>query len=509
MKKSRFLKILAPIVALGLLMGALFTVSASATADEGATEAKAPEIISMNVEYGSELYLYYAVDKGDAEGAPKLEVLSDAEGTAVEYTVSTYNVETVHGKECYIFRTKGVAPKDLNKAQYVRAVVGEESGEIKSASVELYLYTRLYKNGFAAKTAEDGADYTRRNLYYRLLRYGHAAQIVLYAGQSYTEIGGSAIMISGADGLASGKFDADYVELKAAEVEGKTFSYWEVDRLSVFGELIETKRLGDGYEFVSAGDCAVITPVYDAEDISGVELWEENRVYFNQKNSAVNIGNSLGGYAVDPTDYKNNVLKFTPNGEKSIYATYKPDTTAIPNDANVAVLEFDLYLGGEDASGNITPDIEIYFYNPSYTSRATSISLFHLNGANIEPHVGGKKLNEEGKLEVTDTVEGATESGVKAGEWNRIRIEYRMNVADGVKTPEWKIFVNGALVNTFNKYNGNRYYATAANGETTGELMQSRVTAAKSITGATFSLPTTVAGGVVCIDNLKIEHIVE
>ena len=55
MKKTNLIKIFAPVVAIALLIGALVGISAFA--------AETPKIISMNVEYGSELYLYYAVDK--------------------------------------------------------------------------------------------------------------------------------------------------------------------------------------------------------------------------------------------------------------------------------------------------------------------------------------------------------------------------------------------------------------------------------------------------------------
>ena len=48
MKKSKFFKILAPIVSLGLLVGALVGINVQAAE----VEASTPEIISMNVEYG-------------------------------------------------------------------------------------------------------------------------------------------------------------------------------------------------------------------------------------------------------------------------------------------------------------------------------------------------------------------------------------------------------------------------------------------------------------------------
>jgi hypothetical protein len=111
MKKTNLIKIFAPVVAIALLIGALVGISASAA-------ETTPAIVSKNVEYGSELYLYYAVDKATVEGTPKLEVVT-ADGTQVLKTVTAYDEENVNGTDCYIFKTAGIAPGQLNKVEYV------------------------------------------------------------------------------------------------------------------------------------------------------------------------------------------------------------------------------------------------------------------------------------------------------------------------------------------------------------------------------------------------------
>ena len=516
MKKSKFLKILAPIVALGLLIGALFTVSASATTDEGEAEAKAPEIISMNVEYGSELYLYYAVDKGDAEGAPKLEVLSDAEGTAVEYTVKSYTTETVHDKECYVFKTKGVAPKDLNKVQYVRAVVGEEASEIKAASVELYLYTRLYKNGFAAKTAADNEDYTRRNLYYQLLKYAHSAQALIYANESFEEIGGPAIMISGAEGLASGKIDAPYFALNAAEVEGKSFSYWKVDVFSVFGEFIHTKLFADGYEFVNGGNCAVVTPVYDEEITDDVQPWDPDMLNFDRYKPGFTTNNVVEGVSgmitADPENPLNNVYAFVPSG-KTLTWVYQIDKATIPADANVAIVEYRIWLGAKNATGGNVINTEMYFCDAAYTSqKSEAASFFYLNSSDVHAY-RGTYYDEDGKVKVKHDSVKTVASGAVAGTWNDIRIEYRVKEADGVKTPEWKVYVNGVLKITYENMYGARYFERE--GEDSGvtlnphTLIQERIPKVTDIHRISINSSSSIPGGMICYDDVKIYHIAE
>ena len=517
MKKSKFLKILAPIVALGLLIGALFTVSASATTDEGAADAKAPEIISMNVEYGSELYLYYAVDKGDAEGTPKLEVLSDAEGTEIEYTVTYYTTETVHDKECYVFKTKGVAPKELNKAQYVRAVVGEEASEIKAASVELYLNTRLYKNGFAAKTAADGEDYTRRNLYYQLLKYGNSAQKLLVEGD-FEAIGKPGLYFAEGSSELNGSYTAgNYVALKAAAVEGKTFSYWKVEEYSVFGEAVGTRLLGDGYEYVLRRS-AVVTPVYDAEDTSEVELWDPAKVSFNYAPSEMSYHTNVAfgtnaAFTADPEDPANNVLAFYPNA-KTIAWTYVVDQDSIPADANVAIVEYRIWLGARDKNnGSLAVNTEMYFTEEKYIDqKTTAASLFILNGANVQAYRGAYYTNSAGNVTGKhDSVKNVASGAVIEG-WNDVRIEYRVKEADGVKTPEWKVYVNGALKITYEGMHGAMYYEReGTDGITTSPhtLVQDMIPAVTDINRFNVTSSSSLKGGAIYYDDIKISHIKE
>ncbi|MBQ2877243.1 MAG: hypothetical protein IJE25_09555 [Clostridia bacterium] len=492
MKKSKFLKILAPIVALGLLIGAFFTVSASATTDEGAADAKAPEIISMNVEYGSELYLYYAVDKGDAEGTPKLQVLSDAEGTEIEYTVTYYTTETVHGKECYVFKTNGVAPKELNKAQYVRAVVGEEASEIKAASVELYLNTRLYKNGFAAKTAADGEDYTRRNLYYQLLKYGNSAQKLLVEGD-FEAIGKPGLYFAEGSSELNGSYTAgNYVALKAAAFEGKTFSYWKVEEYSVFGEAIGTKLLGDGYEYV-LGRSAVITPVYDAEDTSEVELWDENVIHFNYLPSQLEYGTTLTDgtreITSDPEDESNSALKLIPAG-KTYAITYNVNNATIPENANVAVAEFRLWYDGYRSGAN-SYTAEIYFGEKNSTGKSGHASFIYLTGTQVQAYKATSSSAHSAAVK-------SSSSALTFREWLDIRIEYRAIEADGTVTPQWMVYINDDLVITYNGMYGTNYQdGTKA------------IPAATNLNRFQFNLSSSIVSGSVYLDDLSVYYLAE
>ncbi len=481
MKKSKFLKILAPIVALGLLIGALVGINASANTD--ALAEGAPEIISMNVEYGSELYLYYAVDAGGAEGAPRLEVLSDAQGSDVEYTVTEYTEVTVHGTACYVFKTAGVAPKELNKAQYVRAVVGDAASEIKSASVEDYLNIRLYKNGFAAKTAADGEDYTRRNLYFQLLKYGSSAQ-ALFDGSATDKIGATGVLVKGASALSGVYAYGDYVKLAAPAVEGSTFSYWQVDEYSVFGEATATQRLlADGYEYVITNNSAIITPVYDVEAPEDVEAWDSGVIHFNEFPATSNLlvssswktqleaNSTLIGenkWDVVTLEDGNNVLyidkdcnnKFADGTAQGSNCGVRITTYPTKTEDGATVAVFEARILADNVTSNSGIQIDIYGRDSNGSERQP-VKLYY-DTANLT-----SKLRYQDYVYNLETKKSApvntdeyyrADMGVAYGEWFTLRIEYRTVTVDGVKSVEYKTYINDNFIATSDNIND----ATAA-----------------------------------------------
>ena len=178
MKESkRPLKVLLSVLCAAVALSSLLGIAAYAASDDDPT----PTVISKNVSYGSELYLYYAVPVSSIPTGetPRLGVY-DKTGNTLKYTVTEYTEETVWGESCYVFRTRGVAPKDLNTVEYVKAESsGGAVGELVSYSVEKYLFDRLYSEGYATMDSADGKNFVRRNLYYNLLKYGITAQKLL------------------------------------------------------------------------------------------------------------------------------------------------------------------------------------------------------------------------------------------------------------------------------------------------------------------------------------------
>ena len=181
MKKN--IKLIAIVAMIASILCATAAFSASAT--EGA-----PEIISQNVEYGGNYALLYAVKADSVVGdSVSIAVYDNAkcDGKAL-YTATIAakpeNTETVQGISCYVFKTNGIAAKNMDTQYYVK--VSADNGEtVKRYSVAEYLYERLYKNGIAY--SNDPGDIKRAELYNTVLLYGKQAQDVLYNLDTNTE----------------------------------------------------------------------------------------------------------------------------------------------------------------------------------------------------------------------------------------------------------------------------------------------------------------------------------
>ncbi len=184
--------IVALIISCVAILGAL---SVSSSAEEGAieqTSQNSPEIVSKNLSYSAYLHIHYAIPVDTVKDGYtpvlrfyKNEPTSDTSPYAVvtEYEVQTISVISGAAEKYYVFKSPGVAAKNMGDTIYAVPVAVAENdeiiGEASEYSVAEYLYERLYKNDFVSKTASDGEDFLRKSLYEALLEYGRAAQKVL------------------------------------------------------------------------------------------------------------------------------------------------------------------------------------------------------------------------------------------------------------------------------------------------------------------------------------------
>lgn len=183
---NKFYKIVGLVLSAVLLIGAVIGISISA-ADENT-----PEIIAQNIVYGEKISVAYAV-KADVSDAISGNVgvsyyWSDetAENAKKAILLDTTVSSNLYDGKYPVFVTEGVPAKNLDKVAFASVRIGDAAPEeyAHSYSAVQYLYTRLYKNGFANKTEADGLDFQRRGLYESLIEYGSFAQSVLLNGKT-------------------------------------------------------------------------------------------------------------------------------------------------------------------------------------------------------------------------------------------------------------------------------------------------------------------------------------
>ncbi|MBQ8528715.1 MAG: hypothetical protein IJ459_03160 [Clostridia bacterium] len=442
---NKLTKILVPVLALALLLGAMIGVSASASG-----EPTTPEIASMNVEYSSQLYLYYAVpvidDNGDGENDDVvLNVYKDAECQELLYSVNG-TVETITalgGGSYYVYNTSGVAAKELNTCEYVQAVNTETGAksEVVEYSVEQYLYTKLYDEGYALMTEEDGKEYVRRTLYYDLLKYGSTAQ-QLFTPEATDKIAdGYIYKISNATATGGEiELGTDVVMSYVAPAgETKKFACWKYAVVSTFGDVIASGYAENGASLTAQGN-VVAKPVYGAE--ANYIDFDDNTYDSNYFTEAPEATTGDNVTTTDIADGKYSVTK-TANVSNSGASTYAFATTTNAN-ANVTVVEFEMMFTGSRTA------MELYFgpsSNPGKTN-AYAFAYFSNSGTNLRMAVYDNHAS--GETKVIGTI----------GEVVNMRIEYYEGTLGNTVT---KYYANDVLVHSGAEIEGTSYH-TAGSG---------------------------------------------
>ena len=227
-----------------------------------------PEIISKNVSYSDNLFLYYAVPKASITTGetPKL-IGTDKNGS---YEVTNYTEDTVGGIDCYIFRSRGIPAKELNTTQTVRIAAGDAMSEAVTYSVEQYLYEKLYDEGYIAEDVNDntaigkndGKDNIRKNVYLKLLEYGALVQQLLVENISDPIADTPYVSINGTDVEVSGEYDLETEFTLNAPTSGdKTVASYKVVTSDAFGEKITTTTAAVG-DTIKIGGFTLVYPIY-------------------------------------------------------------------------------------------------------------------------------------------------------------------------------------------------------------------------------------------------------
>ncbi len=202
MKKARFMRAIAMLLALVLMLGAAVGVSAADGVDGTA------KIISKNVDYSAELSLVFAVDPTNVDTAGGDEVyllvwnsevaaetaLLGTENQKKSGVVSDTAINDVPNP--LLFTTDRIPVDEMQKDFYVRTCIvrGAEEiyGELIIYSVEDYALQRLSESDVTADQAE---------LYYNVLKYAIATDTVLNDGTQVDD----KYVIFVADGMTFGE----------------------------------------------------------------------------------------------------------------------------------------------------------------------------------------------------------------------------------------------------------------------------------------------------------------
>ena len=454
---NKLTKILVPVLALALLLGAMIGVSASASG-----EPTTPEIASMNVEYSSQLYLYYAVpvidDNGDGENDDVvLNVYSDAECQELLYSVSG-TVETIAalgGGSYYVYNTSGVAAKELNTCEYVQAVNTETGAksEVVEYSVEQYLYTKLYDEGYALMTEDDGKEYIRRTLYYDLLKYGSTAQ-QLFTPEATDKIADDNY-VKVVDAIAKGG-EIAIGESIALEYAGSKACYgWNYDSFDAFGNLLSTKKVGDG-SVIKVEGCAIATPILE-NDYNAItfDTLPSTSVFTGPATSDVVITSEVsdGKYLVEDTGTSAGVS----------LATKRTYTEA---DADVAIYQATVNISKLANSDGTSIEFYISVYGGS-TGSAYRVYWAYFKGASTSDGAV-INLDTEYKQEVSADAETGAETisqkgisvkkpvGVVGSDFN-IRVEFHEGAVGEAETV---IYIDGTEIHRTNAIAGKNYYGS-------------------------------------------------
>ena len=180
MKKTRFMRTLALLLAFVLVLGMAVGVSAATTADTGSAA-----VIAKNVSYEAELSLVFAVDPTNVEAGDTVYLLvynyenangdytlDNADQVQESFETAAYAINGV--ASALLFKTDKIAVDNFQHKFYIRTCIvrGENKiySEVFTYSVEDYALQRLSESDVTADQAE---------LYYNVLRYALATDKVL------------------------------------------------------------------------------------------------------------------------------------------------------------------------------------------------------------------------------------------------------------------------------------------------------------------------------------------
>ena len=379
MNKTKLIKILGLILVVASLAVAALAVSSFAE------DEVRPEIIAQNVAYEGDFALMFAVDASTAQSPVSLYLYTE-EPTADSVVHKKYVAEKVTAasgnleKDSYIFKTEGVAAKDMADVFYVQAIdANGKKSDVVRYSVGEYLYERL---------ATEGITEAQENLYYQTLIFGAAAQAVLAPSTTpitsyrYVQVKGGLL----SDGYNSGIYP---IGTEITPVGDGVYT-WDVYSYADDKTLTQS-TINAGESFALAGVTIVVGSTEKPLPL-GTETFDKSTAIPSFVGKTLGSGGSLAVVPVERDGKTTNALKFgaTSDGTND-YVRFYP--THSEENADTVIYEFDMLSGDKlnyemlirDMSGNqifrfflesVIVDGEAYAYIKDVTATSTGYNFW-------------------------------------------------------------------------------------------------------------------------------------
>ena len=436
MKMKKQFKVLAIALSLLLLVTACIGIGVSAEGEE-----KSLKVISQNVAYSEQMYLYYAVffENVDTDGMVLNVYTANPDTSAAEpiATVSYHEEVVIDGANgetytCRAFRTPGVALKNLATKFYVQAVAEDGTkSAVKSYSVVEYFNEMIYNADSDEKI----------EAYRKMLEAGDAAQYILdyYPNGNKNDIPSNYEYIIVNDGTANGAKKGVYLPGESVELDyigtdgAKCYNLVDFD-----GKVIGSAAL-DGsftvsesvvcvpnYSFRGSGKYVGNGDTLNYTGVTATQISESGKITASAGNATID---GTGNFDASVVDVDSNNAYKVKNGANSGEATHKIASDTL---GTKYVFETDIMLesGSSSRSGK-----EIFQF------------IGTIDGSANWWGVGMPSI-------VLETVDGVTTYKIKAGdasvdielgEWFNLRVEVDNSGTTGNPI---RYYVNGELIST-------------------------------------------------------------
>ncbi len=378
MKNNKVIKLFLLILSLAMVIGMTFALSASA-----AEPAKKPEIISQNIACEGNFALMYAVDAnsvtGGAEntGSVTLNVYAaypdgntDPIWTGTD--TSTEYIEYID-VNAYVFKTSGIAAKDMATQFYIQAVDGENKSEVMRYSVAEYLYEKL---------TDPALTDVQKNFYNSIISFGDNAQIYLGGKAADASDLISKLRYVTVEGGTVGGFSTGVYPIgQAVAPYSETVSSWDVTVTGV-------KNAAIGKE---AGVSSFTIP----EDSVKISFAPKSEAGGGEENENSKTVETFGDYAVDDDiSAVQNIIKptatspgeFATDPERGTYIAIAPaeknaaaelfeNGEAVEN-ATAYEISFDLKVDLGDRASKTNTNIDIRIRTTSSNTLIHKVTLY-------------------------------------------------------------------------------------------------------------------------------------